>query len=132
MLRRFFMTIAYWCVLAGAFLPIFFTGIAKFSGPGFDNRSPRAFQARLEGMRQRAHYAHLNGFEAFAPFAAAVIIAHQLGVGQSALDNLALSWVGLRILYGVFYMLDMGPLRSLAWLAAVLCWVAMFVLGARV
>ena len=126
------MTIAYWCVLVGAFLPIIFTGLAKFSGPGFDNRNPRAFQARLEGVRQRAHYAHLNGFEAFPPFAAAVLMAHQLGVAQPTLDNLALSWVGLRVLYGAFYMLDMGPLRSLAWLAAVACWVAMFVLAAQV
>lgn len=125
------MTIAYWCVLVGAFLPIIFTGLAKFSGPGFDNRNPRAFQARLEGMRLRAHNAHLNGFEAFPPFAAAVIIAHQLGVAQATIDTLALFWVGLRVLYGVFYMLNLGALRSLAWLAAVGCWVALFVQAAR-
>lgn len=125
------MTIAYWCVLVGAFLPIIFTGLAKFSGPGFNNRDPRAFQSRLQGMRLRAHNAHLNGLEAFPPFAAAVIIAHQLGVAQSSVDMLALSWVGLRILYGVLYMLDLAVLRSLVWLAAVICWVTLFVLGAR-
>ena len=71
------MTTAYWCMLIAAFLPLAFTGVAKFSGPGFNNNRPRDFQAGLTGFRQRAHWAHLNSFEAFPPFAAAVVMAHQ-------------------------------------------------------
>jgi len=123
------MTLAYWCVLIGAFLPILWTGVAKFSGPGFNNRKPRDFQERLEGFRRRAHWAHLNSFEAFPPFAAAVIIAHQLQVTQGRLDLLAGLWIGFRVLYGICYLADQATLRSLAWLAAVACWVSLFVLA---
>ena len=121
------MTIAYWCVMIAAFLPLLYTGIAKFSGPGFNNHTPRDFQAQLQGFRQRAHWAHLNSFEAFPPFAAAVIIAHQLGLQQSTLDALAIGFIVARLAYGAFYLADMATLRSLAWVAAVGCWVTMLI-----
>ncbi|MFO1494842.1 MAG: MAPEG family protein [Lysobacterales bacterium] len=121
------MTIAYWCVMIAAFLPLLYTGIAKFSGPGFNNHTPRDFQAQLQGFRQRAHWAHLNSFEAFPPFAVAVIIAHQLGLQQSTLDALAIGFIVARLAYGAFYLADMATLRSLAWVAAVGCWVTMLV-----
>lgn len=125
------MTIAYWCVLIGALLPIVYTGVAKFSAPGFDNRDPRAFQARMQGLQYRAHAAHLNSFEAFPPFAAAVLMAHQLAVAQPTLDLLAMAWVGLRVAYGVCYMANWATLRSLVWLGAMGCWVTLFVLAAQ-
>ena len=79
------MTTAYWCVLIAAYLPIAWTGMAKFGAGGkdFDNAAPRAMLAKLDGWRQRANWAQLNGFEAFPPFAAAVIIAHLLAVPQA-------------------------------------------------
>jgi uncharacterized MAPEG superfamily protein len=124
------MTIAYWCLMIAAFLPILFTGFAKFSGPGFNNHNPRDFQAALSGFRQRAHWAHLNSFEAFPPFAAATIIAHQLGVAQGRIDALAMGFIAARLLYFVFYVADRANLRSLAWVAATGCWVAMLVSAA--
>eukprot|EP01035_Chromulina_nebulosa_P035064 gene35064-47116_t len=50
--------------------------MAKFGtgGKDFDNAAPRVMLAKLDGWRQRANWAQLNGFEAFPPFAAAVII----------------------------------------------------------
>lgn len=122
------MTIAYWCVLVAAFLPLAFTGVAKFSGPGFNNNRPRDFQAGLTGFRQRAHWAHLNSFEAFPPFAAAVLMAHQLGLAQGTLDMLAIGFIVARLAYFAFYLTDQATLRSLAWGAATGCWVAMFFL----
>jgi uncharacterized MAPEG superfamily protein len=123
------MTIAYWCVLIAAFLPLLFTGFAKASGKGFNNNTPRAFQERLEGFRQRAHWAHLNSFEAFPPFAAAVIIAHQLQFAQGRLDQLAMAFIALRLVYGALYIADQATLRSLVWAGALACWVAMFFIG---
>ena len=41
---------------------------------GYDNRAPRAGIEQLTPRQQRAYWAHLNAFEAFPPFAAAVII----------------------------------------------------------
>ena len=59
------MTIAYWCVLVAAYLPIVWTAAAKFSGGNFagaGNRAPREFLERLSGWRKRSHWAQLNGF----------------------------------------------------------------------
>lgn len=128
------MTIALWCVLAGALMPLLWTWYAKFTGTGFkprNNYNPREFMATLEGARKRAHWAQLNSFEAFPPFAAAVVIATVVGrIDPARLDQLAIAWVALRVLYGVLYIADRAPLRSLAWAMATACWVAMFVLSA--
>lgn len=124
------MTTAYWCVLIAALLPIFFTGIAKFSGPGFRNDTPRDFQAGLTGMRQRAHWAHINSFEAFPPFAAAVIIAHQLHADQGWIDGLAIGFIVARLVYGFLYMANWPSLRSVVWTIALGCTVALFVIAA--
>ena len=124
------MTIAYWCVLVAALLPFVFTGIAKFAGPGFNNARVRDFQAKLEGFRARAHWAHLNSFEAFPPFAAGVIIAQQLHVAQNRIDALALTFIAARILYGVLYIANKPTLRSLVWLVALGCVVGLFVSAA--
>jgi uncharacterized MAPEG superfamily protein len=72
------MTIAFWCVLAAAMLPYVTIAIGKYDRK-YDNRSPRDWEARLEGKQRRAVFAHYNHFEAFAPFAAAVIVAHLAG-----------------------------------------------------
>jgi uncharacterized MAPEG superfamily protein len=124
------MTTAYWCVLVAALMPFLFTGIAKFSGPGFNNRTPRDFQDRLDGMRKRAHWAHLNSFEAFPPFAAAVIIAHQLGAAQGRVDLLAVVFILARLAYGALYMADLATLRSLAWVVGLGCVVGLFAIAA--
>ena len=54
-------TLAYWCVLVAALLPIICAGIAKsgmFSKPrregGYDNLDPREWLARQTGWRARA------------------------------------------------------------------------------
>jgi uncharacterized MAPEG superfamily protein len=125
------MHISYWCVLIAALLPLLFTATAKLLGRRtFDNRNPREFQAHLSGAALRAHWAHLNSFEAFAPFAAAVLVAQQVGAAQSRIDQLAIAFVVLRLVYGVCYIADMATLRSLIWAGAMACTVALFVLGA--
>lgn len=122
------MTTAYWCVLFSAYLPILWTAIAKGSTfNGAANHAPRAFLNQLKGWRQRAHWAQLNGFEAFPPFAAAVIIAHLQHESQDRVDTFALAFVGLRILHGIFYVTDLAALRSLVWFSSVACVVAIFV-----
>lgn len=124
------MSIAYWCVLVAALMPLLFTGIAKFSGHGYNNRAVPEFQARLSGFRQRAHWAHNNSFEAFPPFAAGVIIAHQVGATQTDIDRLAIAFIVLRLVYGAFYLADLHMLRSLAWAAAFACTIGLFVAAA--
>lgn len=124
------MTIAYWCVLAAALMPYLFTGVAKFGSKPYDNRAPREFLATVEGHQKRANWAQMNSFEAFPPFAAAVIIAQLAHAPQVGINGLALAFVVLRLAYGWAYITDRPTLRSLLWIAAVFCVVGLFVLAA--
>lgn len=56
------MTIAFWCVLVAALLPMLATIIAKTSGQRYNNRDPRAWLERQTGLSKRANNAQLNAF----------------------------------------------------------------------
>lgn len=123
------MTIAYWCVLIAALLPYLWVGVAK-SERGYDNAAPRAYLDARKGFRQRAHWAQLNSYEAFPPFAAAVIIAHLAAAPQHLVDGLAVAFVLARLAYGVAYIGDRPTLRSLVWTVGMGCVIALFVVAA--
>ncbi len=124
------MTIAYWAVLAAAVLPYLFTGYAKSAG-GYDNRAPREWLEARSGAAKRAHWAQQNGFEAFPPFAAAVLIAHATGgAAQATIDALAVAFVVLRALHGVAYVADRPALRSTLWTLAFGCVIGLFAAAA--
>ena len=128
------MTIAtaYWCVVVAALLPYLWTTVAKASGERYDNRDPRGWVARQANPRvHRANAAQLNAFEAFAPFAAAVVLAQLAGVPESRIAMLAIAFVVFRLLHGVVYTLGLKhSLRSLAWFAALACVVWLLVAAA--
>ncbi len=124
------MTIAYWCVLVAAVLPYVIVVAAK-SGKHYDNHAPRAHWTTTPGWRQRLNWAHLNAFEAFGPFAAAVIIAELLHAPQEEVNVLALTFIGLRILHPLFYAFDKPTLRSFVWAGAFLCVAGLFVINAH-
>ena len=127
------MTLAYWCVLIALILPYSFTMIAKVGGrmPLRYNHNPREFLAGASGMTQRANWAQMNSFEVTPAFAAAVIIAHQIGSApQSTLDHLAIYFVISRVLYGVCYLADWPSLRTLVWTTGMALIVGFFVVSA--
>jgi uncharacterized MAPEG superfamily protein len=124
------MTTAFWCILAAALMPYLFTAIAKATGKRFDNRDPRTWQSKLTGMPARAHAAHLNSFEAFPFFAAAVIVAQLAQAPQPRIDSLALAFVALRLGFGVCYLAGWATLRSLVWALGFTCCVALFFIAA--
>ena len=126
------LAIAYWCVLVAALLPYVWVTIAKSSGERYDNRDPRGWTARQSNPRvHRANAAQLNGYEAFAPFAAAVVLAQLAGVATQRIALLALLFVVFRILHGVIYIAGkQHALRSLVWFVAFACVLALFVLAA--
>ena len=125
------MTFAYWCVLVAAVMPLVWVGIAKSGVPGYDNDRPRAAVARAEGRSQLAFWAEQNALEAFAPFAAGVIIAHATGgAEQLTIDVLAGIFIAARVAHGFFYINDKGLPRSFAWLAGFLCMIGLFVAAA--
>lgn len=97
---------------------------------GYNNRDPRAQQARLEGLGRRALGAHHNGFEAFAPFAIGVLAALQRGVSIDVVAGIAIAFVVVRTLYMIFYLADKPGLRSGMWGAGMLAIGALMVLAA--
>jgi uncharacterized MAPEG superfamily protein len=122
------MNVAHLCVLIAAFLPFATVGIAK-AQPGYDNANPRDFLANQQGWRARADFAHRNHFEAFPPFAAAIILAEMAHAPQSQITTLALSFIALRIAYTAIYIAGIATLRTLVWIAALACVVWLFVLS---
>lgn len=116
------MAISYWCIILAALLPYVFIIIAK-SKKGYlsQNNAPRVFLANLSGFRQRAHWASQNSFEAFPIFAAAVLSAHLIGhINIDTLNLLSTLFIVFRVIYGIFYLLNLATLRSLAWMVAVI------------
>jgi uncharacterized MAPEG superfamily protein len=124
------MTIAFWCVLIAAMLPYIWVGLAKYPLRNYDNHAPRDFEEKLRGWKQRANWAQLNGYEAFPPFAAGVLIAQQLAAQQAVIDTLAVSFVIARILHGVLYIADRAGPRSLVWTAGFFCVIGLFIAAA--
>ena len=129
-------TIAYWCVLAMALLPILCAGLAKKSGfgkprreGGYDNVDPRQWLAKQTGWAARANAAQANTFECLPFFFAAVIIAHELGALQLRLDLLAVVFVVLRIMYVMMYIAGMAKMRSAIWTLAHLVNIGILFLG---
>lgn len=131
-------TLAHWCLLIAALLPIVCAGIAK-SGTmktpsqqgGYDNHDPRAWMSRQSDWRARADHAQSNSFEALPFFFAAVLSAQYLQAAPLSLDLLALAFVLLRIAYIYFYVADKASLRSIVWTLAFLVNVAILFLGYR-
>ena len=131
-------TIAYWCVLVSALLPILCAGIAKwgtFGKPrregGFDNQHPRDWLGRQQDWRARANAAQANSFEGLPFFIGAVVIAHQLGAAQARLDILAFIYIVLRLLFIMMYVADLANIRSVVWTLGLLVNIAILFAGFR-
>lgn len=131
-------TLAHWCILVAAILPIVCAGVAK-SGMmtvsprdgGYDNRDPRAWLARQGDWRARANNAQANSFEALPFFFAAVLAAQHLQASPLLLDLLAVAFIVFRVVYIYCYLANKASLRSLAWALAFLINVAILFLGFR-
>ena len=131
-------TIAYWCVLLAALLPIGCAWLAKSPGigkprkqGGFDNAEPRSWLAKQTDWQARANAAQANSFEALPFFIGAVIIAHQLNASQGIVDILALIFVTLRIIYIAMYVGGLPTARSALWFLALLVNIAILFAGFR-
>lgn len=112
MATHFWCIVAAWAVVYLTKLPI---AAAMNREGGYDNRHPRAQQAKLTGWGARALAAHLNGFETFAPFAAAVLVAHVAGAPAGLVTGLALLFVVARVAYVACYIAGLSSLRSAVW-----------------
>lgn len=119
------VSIAIWCVLIAATLPILSVFPAKLN-KGYDNSRPRDPDYWRSGFRARAQAAQANGFEAFPFFAVAVIVGIGQGGSSYWIDQLAVLFVALRLIYVACYWTDRATPRSLSWLAAFVTTIAIF------
>ncbi|MGL6072370.1 MAPEG family protein [Craterilacuibacter sp.] len=123
------MNFALWSLLLASVLPLLWAVLSKAGAP-YDNSRPREVLARASGYRQRANWAQQNGWEAFAPWAAAVLVAQLMGVAHSTQDIAAIIFIAARLAHGVFYIMDKPMLRSLAWLAGFVAMVGLYMAAA--
>ncbi|MBD1836308.1 MAPEG family protein [Cyanobacteria bacterium FACHB-472] len=103
------------CIAAAAvliYLPFLVVGYARAS-VGYDTAAPRAMFDKLPPYGQRATWAHQNSFEAFMIFAAASLMAYVAGVNSPLAAWAAIAFVVARLLYSVFYILNVPLARSL-------------------
>jgi uncharacterized MAPEG superfamily protein len=125
------MTIPFVCVFLAAvliYVPRIMVLVAQARMPGgLDNKDPRGQQALLTGWGKRAQGAHLNAFEAFAPFAAAVFVSHLGGADPHRAALFAIAFVAFRVVYTGLYLANLDSLRSLVWFLGLGSMVALFV-----
>ena len=130
------LTLADWCVLLAALMPIVCAGIAKsgmFGKPrregGYDNELPRDWLARQTDWRARANAAQANCFEAFPFFAVGVILALLTGVDPHTVDALSILFVTARTAYVFCYVSNKPKWRTMVWSAAYVSVVALYALA---
>lgn len=82
--------------------------------------TPRAIVDKLPAYAQRATWAHQNGFESLMVFAPAALMAYITGVSSTLAVYAGLTYLVARLLYSVFYILNVPLLRSLMFAIATL------------
>jgi uncharacterized MAPEG superfamily protein len=78
---------------------------------------------------QRANRAHINAVEAFAPFAALVLIAHVAGKADATTAFCSIAFFWLRLVHAVVYWLAIPYIRTVVF---TLGWIAVVVLLVQV
>jgi len=95
---------------------------------GYDNHYPRIQQAKLQGMGARAVGAQQNGFESLLVFASVALTAMATNHVTASIQILAVVYIISRVVYNVFYLMDLPSLRSLVWFIGFICCLAILFL----
>jgi uncharacterized MAPEG superfamily protein len=111
------------CIAIAAVLPFLWVGLTAWPsrttlsrwGSGWNNHDVRGSADRLQGWRRRAHLAQQNAHEAFAPFAAALVLAQLAHAPDRWVQPLTVGFLALRGLHGLSYVADRAFLRSTIW-----------------
>ncbi len=80
---------------------------------GYDQSAPRAMFDKLPAYAQRATWAHQNSFEALTIYGLAALMAYATGVESDWAKIAAIAFLVARLLYSVFYILNIPIGRSL-------------------
>ncbi|NEQ51225.1 MAG: MAPEG family protein [Leptolyngbya sp. SIO3F4] len=74
---------------------------------------PRFYTSKLPDYAQRANWAHQNAFESFILYAPAAVMAYITVQESTAALIAVIAYLSARLLFSVFYILNVAPLRSL-------------------
>lgn len=128
------MTIAFWCLMVAAILPLTVSWVSGyFRHKQFgkvDNKLPRAQNSQLTGAGERAVAAQQNSWEALAVFSAAVMVSHLGGADPERAGMAAMLFIAARLVYIVCYLADKDALRSLSFIAGFGCCIWLFLMPA--
>jgi uncharacterized MAPEG superfamily protein len=94
------------------YAPFLVVGYARFS-IGYDFSAPRTMFDKLPPYAQRATWAHQNSFETFMVFSVAAMMAYVTGVNSPWAVVAAIAFIVARLLYSIFYIVNIPILRSL-------------------
>ena len=113
------MSVPLMCICVGMVLPFiwaFSTAPFRTKQLGrFDLQTPRHQGEQLTGAGARAVGAQGNAWEALILFSAANLGAFMTGVDPEGHWTMAaIIWVGARLGHGIFYLMDLAPLRIAA------------------
>lgn len=129
------MTTPFWCLLFVVLVPYILAAIGgklRVDQLGsLDNQHPRVQAHELRGVAARAYAAQQNAWEAVGIFTAAVVVSHLAGASPAAAASASLAFVLARILHAVAYIANIPVVRSLAFLASLLCCLTLFGLAIR-
>ncbi|HEY9860629.1 MAG TPA: MAPEG family protein [Candidatus Obscuribacterales bacterium] len=110
--------------IAGAALLVYVPFLVVAYGrlqAGYDQRAPRAVFEKLPPYAQRATWAHQNSFESFMLFAAAALMAYVTQQDSIWVAGAAIAYLVARLLFSLFYILDIPLARSLMFGIGTLC-----------
>jgi uncharacterized MAPEG superfamily protein len=94
------------------YLPFLLVGYGRLQA-GYDMSAPREMFDKFPPYIKRANWAHQNAFESFTLFAPAALMAYVTGQESTVALVAAIAYVAARLLYSVFYILDIPLLRSM-------------------
>jgi uncharacterized MAPEG superfamily protein len=117
------------CIAVAAALvyaPFLVVAYARFQ-LGYDRAAPRAMFERLPAYAQRATWAHQNSFETFMLFSAAALMAFVTGVDAEGAGWAAIGFTIARLLFSVFYILNIPLGRSFMFATGSFCTATLFI-----
>jgi uncharacterized MAPEG superfamily protein len=94
-----------------------------------DNTRPRRQWRQLKDRGARVLETHADAVESFAPFAAAVLIAHFAGAIPKRIDMLAIAWTIVKVVHPAAHVAEADYLRAGLGAMSWLCVASLFTLA---
>ena len=130
------MTIPFWGILyllVVTFLLAALGDLLRIKEFGeFDNNYPRDQSSKLTELGSRVWAAQQNSWEAIIMYVPSVVVAHLVGVDLEQATIAALVFCVARFFHALFYIVNIGTLRSISYFVAFGCCLRLFWLAGNV